>query len=170
MTTNEPRAVIDARFSNPDAAPTEWAEVRRLLDDAELFWISTVRADGRPHVTPIPAVWHDDQLHFCTGDGEQKQVNLRHDARCALTTGSNRWKTGLDVVVEGSAVRVGDDARLRALAHAWETKYHGDWRWDVADGMFRDDHGSALVYEVVATKVLAFRKGDFAQTRFDITA
>jgi nitroimidazol reductase NimA-like FMN-containing flavoprotein (pyridoxamine 5'-phosphate oxidase superfamily) len=159
-------AALDARFSNPGVAATPWAEVRSVLEANELFWISTVRADGRPHVTPIPAVWHDGSLHFCTGEGEQKQVNLRHDPRCALTTGTNRWKSGLDVVVEGSAVRVADDERLRALARAWETKYDGDWAWGVADGMFVDDHGQALVYEVVASKVLAFAKGEFAQTRF----
>jgi hypothetical protein len=41
---------LDARFSAPDAAPTPWADVDPALQDAELFWISTVRADGRPHV------------------------------------------------------------------------------------------------------------------------
>jgi hypothetical protein len=41
---------LDARFSAPDAAPTPWADVDAAMRDAELFWISTVRADGRPHV------------------------------------------------------------------------------------------------------------------------
>ena len=53
---------------------------RRLLETAELFWISTVRTDGRPHVTPLPAVWLDDVLYFCTGPGEQKAVNLAANA------------------------------------------------------------------------------------------
>ncbi|WP_211262113.1 pyridoxamine 5'-phosphate oxidase family protein [Nitriliruptor alkaliphilus] len=43
---------LDPRFSAPGAAPTSWPEVRQVLTDAELFWISTVRADGRPHITP----------------------------------------------------------------------------------------------------------------------
>jgi len=44
----------------------------RWLEDAELFWITTVRVDGRPHVTPLVAVWLDDAIHFATGAGEQQ--------------------------------------------------------------------------------------------------
>ena len=114
-----------------------------LLESAELFWISTVRADGRPHVTPLPAVWHDNALHFCTGAGEQKGVNLTRNASCALTTGTNAWKSGLDVVVEGRAERVSDDAQLRRLADLWSSKYDGDWEFDVRDGAFHHEGGQA---------------------------
>ena len=156
----------DVRFGNPDAPPTTWPEARRLLETAELFWISTVRSDGRPHVTPLPAVWDDGRLHFCTGPAEQKAVNLASNPRVALTTGTNRWKEGLDLVVEGAAVQVTDDARLRTLADLWRVKYAGDWDFGVQQGMFRHDGGWAAVYEVAPTKVLAFAKGRFAQTRF----
>jgi hypothetical protein len=125
-----------------------------------------VRPDGSPHVTPLPAVWQDTALYFCTGAEEQKGVNLARNANCALTTGNNAWKSGLDVVVEGTAQRVADERLLRGLADAWESKYHGDWHFDVANGAFQGEGGEALVYEVVPAKVLAFAKGGFAQTRF----
>jgi general stress protein 26 len=166
MASVDPVPEIDARFSAPGAVATPWDDVRRAIAEAELFWISTVRAGGRPHVTPLPAVWHDDKLHFCTGAAEQKGVNLITNANCALTTGSNVWKRGLDVVIEGTARRVTDEARLQALADAWESKYAGDWHFDVANGAFQGEGGEALVFEVVVTKVLAFAKGDFAQTRY----
>jgi len=169
MTTREPVSELDQRFSDPTAAPTAWADVRRTIEEAELFWISTVRPDGRPHVTPLPTVWFDDALYFCTGAEEQKGRNVARNPRCALTTGTNQWKSGLDVVVEGDASRVTDDARLRALASLWESKYNGDWHFDVADGEFHHGAGSAFVFEVVPAKVLAFAKGDFAQTRFLFT-
>src|SRR5438128_145585 len=156
-----PEPELDARFSQPGAKPTPWADVRRTIEDAELFWISTVRKDGRPHVTPLPAVWQAGCLYFCTGPGEQKGVNLRSNRACVLTTGGNLWKSGLDVMVEGLAQRVSDEARLRALAQAWETKYAGDWHFDVADGAFHHEGGEALVFEVAPTKILAFAKGDF---------
>jgi nitroimidazol reductase NimA-like FMN-containing flavoprotein (pyridoxamine 5'-phosphate oxidase superfamily) len=140
-----------------------------LLENAELFWISTVRTDGRPHVTPLPAVWHDGALHFCTGATEQKCVNLARNSRCALTTGTNRWKSGLDVVVEGRAERVTDETQLRVLARLWSAKYQGDWQFDVRDGAFHHEAGEALVFRVSPTKVLAFAKGGFAQTRFRFT-
>ena len=70
-----------------------------------MFWLSTVRRDGRPHVTPLPTIWLDDRLHFCTGSEEQKTKNLESDARCVITTGTNALHSGLDVVVEGTAAR-----------------------------------------------------------------
>jgi nitroimidazol reductase NimA-like FMN-containing flavoprotein (pyridoxamine 5'-phosphate oxidase superfamily) len=166
MTATEPRAELDPRFSNPDARATPWADVRAVLEDTELFWISTVRGDGRPHVTPVPTVWCDGALHFCTGADEQKAVNLARNATCALTTGNNAWKQGLDVVLEGRAERVDDDTELRRLADLWSSKYHGDWESEVRDGAFHQGDGSALVFRVAPAKVLAFAKGDFAQTRY----
>jgi general stress protein 26 len=162
----ETKTDLDPRFSAPGALATPWDVTKRVIEDAELFWISTVRADGRPHVTPLPAVWHDGALHFCTGASEQKGVNLEHNAHCTLTTGNNAWKTGLDVVIEGDARRVTDDARLVELAGAWESKFDGDWHFDVANGAFQGEGGEALVFEVIPTKILAFAKGDFAQTRY----
>ncbi len=166
MAGPEPRAEIDARFSEPDATSTPWREVERVLNEAELFWISTTRRDGAPHVAPLPAVWDDRSLHFCTGAREQKAVNLAGSARCALTTGSNTWKVGLDVVVEGTARQVTDDDRLRHLADRWLAKYGPDWTFTVADGAFHHEGGAALVFAVAPTKVLAFAKGRFAQTRY----
>ena len=75
MTT--PTTELDAIFSDPGTTATSWEDTRRTLEAAELFWIATVRADGRPHMTPLVAVWLDDALHFCTGEVEQKAVNLR---------------------------------------------------------------------------------------------
>ena len=101
MASIEPVAEVDARFSDASASASSWDDVRDLLDKAELFWISTVRSDGRPHVTPLPAVWDDGAIYFCTGADEQKGVNLARNSSCVLTTGNNAWKSGLDVVIEG---------------------------------------------------------------------
>ena len=167
----EPVPEQDLRFGDPASPPTPWADVVRALEDAELFWISTVRRDGRPHVTPLPAVWQDARLHFCTGPEEQKAVNLAGNPDVALTTGTNRWKEGLDLVVEGTAVQVTDDDRLQTLADLWRTKYAGDWDFTVERGAFHHgDGGTAVVFEVAPSKVLAFAKGRFAQTRYRFPA
>jgi nitroimidazol reductase NimA-like FMN-containing flavoprotein (pyridoxamine 5'-phosphate oxidase superfamily) len=164
---------LDPRFSDPDAAAVPWDEVRRVLDDAQLSWITTVRADGRPHVTPLVAVWIDDAMHFSTGPEEQKAVNLAANPHVVLTTGCNRWDEGLDVMVEGDAVRVTDDATLRRLAGAWTTKWDGRWTFGVTEGGFNHgdgdgnaDAGPVLVFAVRPAKVLAFGKGTFTHTRY----
>jgi nitroimidazol reductase NimA-like FMN-containing flavoprotein (pyridoxamine 5'-phosphate oxidase superfamily) len=164
---NTAKAELDPRFSDPAAVATEWDEARRVLEAAELFWICTVRADGRPHVTPLVAVWLDGAIHFTTGDGEQKRVNLRGNAHVILMTGCNRWDDGLDVVVEGDAVRQTDQGMLERLAAAWATKWTGQWQWEVRDGCFHDPPaGEALVFSVRPTKILAFAKGTFGATRY----
>jgi nitroimidazol reductase NimA-like FMN-containing flavoprotein (pyridoxamine 5'-phosphate oxidase superfamily) len=162
----DPTPEQDIRFGDPTSPPTPWPDVHHVLESAELFWISTVRRDGRPHVTPLPAVWSDHHLHFCTGPTEQKAVNLAREPRVVLTTGSNQWRHGLDVVVEGHSARVTDERELHELAALWRSKYRGDWDFRVEDGMFHHEGGSAIVFEVAPTKVLAFAKGRFAQTRY----
>jgi Pyridoxamine 5'-phosphate oxidase len=55
MTGTVPAAELHAPFSDPRAKATPWARARRVLEKAEVFWLSTVRRDGRPHVTPLVA-------------------------------------------------------------------------------------------------------------------
>ena len=161
-----PTPRLDRRFSAPDAEPTPWAEVTDVLDLAELYWLSTVRADGRPHVTPLIGVWHDGAMHFTTGPGEQKHRNLEHSPKVALTTGANTWAAGLDVVVEGAAVRVTDNAELQRIADAIEAKYGGVWHFDVGHGVFGDGERVASVFRIEAAKVMAFAKDPHGHTTF----
>ena len=59
---------------------------RRSSVKPRSHWVTTVRPDGRPHVTPLVAVWLDDALYFCTGDDERKARNLRENRSCVMTT------------------------------------------------------------------------------------
>lgn len=162
---NEPVTKIDPRFSDPDAVATGWDETRQVLEEAQLFWISSVRTDGRPHITPLVAVWLDGALHFCTGPAEQKAMNLRENQHVILMTGCNSWDKGLDVVVEGDAVQTTDDNKLKRLAEAWAKKWDGQWQYEARNGSFyHNDGGPALVFSIVPTKILAFAKGTFSHT------
>lgn len=164
----QPVTDLDARFSDQNAVATGWAETRRALEDAELFWITTVRADGRPHVTPLVAVWLGDAIHFATGADEQKAVNLRTNQNVILMTGCNDWEKGLDIVVEGAASQVVDESVLEQLAKAWAAKWDGRWHYEVHGSSFRHDGGGSdevLVFAVKPAKVFAFAKGTFGQTR-----
>ena len=161
------REALDKRFSDPDAEATSWADALAALEQAELYWLTTVRADGRPHVTPLIGVVEGEVFHFCTGLEEQKARNLEQNDRVAITTGNNTWASGLDVVVEGKAVRTADDEKLRRLAAAWEAKYGSEWHWEVAEGMFRhSDGGGAAVFRIEAAKVMAFAKDPHGQTTY----
>jgi Pyridoxamine 5'-phosphate oxidase len=157
-----PVTTLDQRYSDPAAVAATWEETEGVLADAELFWISTVRADGRPHVTPVVAAWTEGAVWFSTGAGEQKYANLRANPRVVLTTGCGQWDQGLDVVVEGDAVPVTDDAVLIRVAAAFAAKWDGRWQWAVADGCFSDPdgRGAAMVFSVTPATVFAHAKGD----------
>ncbi|MFJ7072806.1 pyridoxamine 5'-phosphate oxidase family protein [Streptomyces sp. NPDC098781] len=170
MTDKRPHTRLDTRYSDGTATATPWAEAEKRLAEAELFWISTVRPDGRPHVTPLPAVWSRGALHFCTGPEERKARNLALNPDVVLTTGTNTWDKGYDLVVEGEAVRITEDARLRELADAWEAKYGSFWHFDVRNGCFHHGAGQAYVFSVAPGTVFGFGKGEpFSQTRWRFT-
>lgn len=161
-----PTPTLDPRFSDPAATARPWAETLALLRDAELYWFTTVRDDGRPHVTPLVGVWHEDGLCVVTGIREQKARNLSGNPAVAVTTGQNTWAHGTDVVLEGRVERVTDGPGLAAVAAAFLAKYGEAWRFEVhADG-FGSEGGEAWVFRVRPERVLTFAKDPHGQTTY----
>jgi general stress protein 26 len=165
MAEREPSAQLNEGFSQPGTTAPPWPEAAAVLAASEMFWLSTVRRDGRPHVTPLPAIWADGKVWFCVGSREQKARNLQSSPSCVLAAGANQFRSGLDVVVEGTAVRVTDSGQLRRLAALWKSRL--EWDFQVTDGGFRDPAGRmGLVFGVAPAKVLAFGKNPYTQTRY----
>ncbi len=166
-TANTPKTDLDGRFSSDAATTTSWSDARAQLADAEIFWITTVRPDGRPNVAPLISVMIDDSLYFCTGAEEQKARNIEQNPKVAMTTGQNTLNDGLDLVIEGEAVRVTDETTLQRAADLYGSKYQ-DWNFEVRDGTLHTaDGGDALLFEVRPAKGFGFGKGEpFSQTRW----
>lgn len=168
MTDDPGAGKLDPRFSAPHAKPSSWADARSQIETAKTYWLATVRADGRPHVTTIAAVWVDEIIHFVTGPTEQKAKNLAAGNKVAVITGASGWE-GLDVVIEGEAVELTDVDRLQRIVDAFTEKYDDTFEFRVRDGGVHvgDSPDQALAFEVVARKVFAFAKGEqFSQTRW----
>jgi general stress protein 26 len=160
---------LDQRFSEETGDAATWTDTERLLEAAELYWITTVRANGHPHTTPLVGVWHDGGFWFCTGRREQKHRNLRTATGVTVTTGANTWQAGTDVIVEGTAERVTGRDTLAAVAAAYLEKYREAWRFEATDEGFggQDDPGGiADVFRVPPAKVLVFAKSPHGQTAF----
>jgi len=86
--------------------------------------LSTVRADGRPHVAPI---WYDldgDVLVFTTGAATVKGRNLQRDRRVALCVHDDQPPFSF-LVVEGVAELSEDPDRLRFWAARIGGRYMG---------------------------------------------
>jgi Pyridoxamine 5'-phosphate oxidase len=171
LTEQEPVTTLSA-FSSKGAAPTPWTRGRAVLADADVFWISSVRPDGRPHVTPLLGIWLDGAMYFCTGPDERKARNLVQNHHCILTTGCNTLD-GLDIVLEGEAAKVASATELGSVADHFESKYgvqftapDGTW-FGLGDSMRR---GDVLVYRVPPARALGFAKGrSFSQTRWEFS-
>ncbi|MGH2478867.1 MAG: pyridoxamine 5'-phosphate oxidase family protein, partial [Ktedonobacteraceae bacterium] len=116
-------------------------------------------------------------IHFTATDTAQKTVNLRGNPHVILTTGCNQIdsfhkKEGLNVVVEGDALRITDQDTLERLASVWATRWEGSWPYQVRNGYFylydEDEQrvltDSNLVFSVKPTRVFAFAIG-IGQTR-----
>jgi general stress protein 26 len=166
MATTDPVTELDARYSADGVTPPSWPEARDRLHGADLFWVTTVRTDGRPHTTPTLALWMDEALYFSTGPYEQKAKNIVGNPHCILMTGCNDLHEGVDLVVEGAAARVRDDVILRRIADEYVSKYGDEWRFDVRDGALHHDPGEAWVFEVAPVTAYAFAKGEYSHTRW----
>jgi len=163
----DPTTTLDERFSAPGASAVPWPRTRDTLASAQLFALTTVRADGRPHQSPLVAVWLDDAIFFSTGPTEQKHRNLEINPNVLLTTGPNDWQNGLEVVVEGVAERVTDRELLERLVTAWAGKWDGQWEYTADEQGFRHMGDFEVhVYQVKPTKILAFGKAPLTHTRY----
>jgi nitroimidazol reductase NimA-like FMN-containing flavoprotein (pyridoxamine 5'-phosphate oxidase superfamily) len=123
------REPVSAEPMNEAAAPTPWDWVRgHLRRSTATYWLATVRPNGAPHVMPVLAVWVEGQPYVCIGTGTRKARNLARDARCVVTVEHEP----LDLVVEGTAVKVHDEDTLRRVAQAYDATY--GWQVTVRDG------------------------------------
>lgn len=115
----------------PDERPQpSWQESSQRLATADTYWLATVRPDGRPHAVPLLAVWVAGTLHFVASQTSRKARNLAHDPHCVITARSGP----LDLVAEGTATKVRDEARLRQAAAAYADKY--GWTVSIRDHAF----------------------------------
>jgi hypothetical protein len=113
---------------------TPWAEAQERLATPErdrTYWLATLGPDGRPHIRPFLGLWLDDSFFFITGDATRKGKNLAADPRCAIAA-SSQVLPSLDVILEGDAVRVTDEAKVRRVADAYSSMLR--WPLDVRDG------------------------------------
>jgi nitroimidazol reductase NimA-like FMN-containing flavoprotein (pyridoxamine 5'-phosphate oxidase superfamily) len=169
MATTQPRTDIDSRFSSPEAAPTPWADGIKQIEEAGIFWLSTVRPDGRPHVTPLAAIWLDGAIYFCTGSSERKTLNLAKNQHVVIMTGCNLFNEGLDVVIEGDAVKTTDEATLQRFVDLLRAKYGSFFDFQVKEGGVSGgpDDDVAPVFKVVQKRAFGFARGEtFSQTRW----
>jgi hypothetical protein len=130
MGSQEPVDVVNLDRYGSAALP--WGRARELLaewtpEPGITFFLGTVRPDGRPHAAGVGAAWIDDELYFTSGSGSRKARNLVANPACTISV----RLPGIDVVFEGEAARVTDEATLARVAAryregGWPAEVDGD--------------------------------------------
>ncbi|HMO56958.1 MAG TPA: pyridoxamine 5'-phosphate oxidase family protein [Roseiflexaceae bacterium] len=98
--------------------------MRIQLEAAKVYWIASVRPNGRPHVSPVWGIWLDEQFYF---DGSPETRRMRNIAvNPAIAVHLDSRNDGAEVVMlEGHAHLVEQPPRLltERIAAAYTTKY-----------------------------------------------
>jgi PPOX class probable F420-dependent enzyme len=117
--------------------------------------LSTVRADGRPHVTPIRFLLDGDTVVFNTGADSVKGRNLARDGRVALCVDNDRPPYDF-VVLEGRAELSEDLDEVRN----WATRIGGRSMGEDRAEEFGARNGvpGELVVRIHIEKVLAYTR------------
>ena len=126
-----------------------WAEDR--LRRSHDYWVASTWPDGRPHVMPVWAVWHDRALWFSSSLRSRKARNLAADPRCAVTTDDALHP----VVVEGTAMRVTHLDAIGGMLAVMNEKY------DTGYGIDFLDPAVNACFRVGPTWAFALDEGDF---------
>ena len=123
-----------------DLPPIPWDRVRDALEGfaggpSQSTFLATTRPDGRPHLAGVGAVWQDGKVYVVSGDGTRKSQNLMDQPSCAVSMAL----PGLDLVIEGRARRVTDQATLQRLADRYGRE---GWPARVEGGAFTHDYSA----------------------------
>jgi PPOX class probable F420-dependent enzyme len=129
--------------------PWSWAE--QQLTASRSFWLATHWPDGRPHVMPVWAVWHERRLLFSSSKQSRKARNLANDPRCSLSTED----PNNPVVVEGVAELVTQHDDLAAFLAAENKKYATSYGMDMVDP------ATNCCYRLRPTWIFGLRADDF---------
>jgi nitroimidazol reductase NimA-like FMN-containing flavoprotein (pyridoxamine 5'-phosphate oxidase superfamily) len=109
----------------------EWDRVDQAManppSDTQTWFLGTVDPDGSPHSTGVGGFYVDGNFYFTSGPGTRKSRNLGANPACTISTSL----TGIDVVLEGTAERVTDQATLEMVAAVardggWPAEVDGD--------------------------------------------
>ena len=102
---------------------------------ARTTWLSTVSADGQPHTTGVGALWLDDRFYFTSGPKTRKSRDLAGNPNSVISVAL----ADLDLVVEGTATKVTDEATLERLAEAFRAQ---GWPATVKDGALTAEYSA----------------------------
>lgn len=97
-----------------------WSDIRPTLETTKVYWIATVRPDGKPHAIPIWGAWVGDVYYFEGGTDTRWGRNLLANTAMAV----HLEQGNLAIMIEGQHEVVDlDEATCRKVIDQFATKY-----------------------------------------------
>ncbi|NIY70745.1 PPOX class F420-dependent oxidoreductase [Streptomyces malaysiensis] len=123
-----------------------------LLEGTRTAKLSTVRADGSPHLAPVWFLLDGDDLVFNTGQETVKGRNLARDGRLAICVDDDRPPFAF-ITLRGHAELIDDLEQIRHWATRIAARYMGEDRAEEFGA--RNGVPGELLVRVHIDKVLA---------------
>ena len=121
---SRPDMPADYGVPREEAGMLDWPHAAEILAGASMYWVCSVRPDGRPHAVPVWGAYVDETLSLVTG-GHRTRKARNIDANPSVVVHVER---GDDVViVEGQAARPTelDPATFERVRESFAAKYRG---------------------------------------------
>jgi hypothetical protein len=140
--------------------PMAWSEADGLLAESRVYWIASVRPDGRPHVVPSDGIWLGNALYFGGSPETVHMRNVRATGHAVAHVGDG---LAAAVMVEGSVIDETPTPDLaERLAEENNTKYA-----DYGMTMRPEDYVKTRVTALRAGRILAWTRYPENATRFE---
>jgi hypothetical protein len=136
-TTAEARAPTHKNLDIYGAKPIPWSRALKQLGSSAggTYWLATTTPDGRPHVAAVGALWVDGKIYFVSGKRTRKSRNLAANPSCVVSVSL----AGIDLVFEGTAIRIADRPTLLRLAKRYAAQ---GWPASVSGAAFTAEYSA----------------------------
>ena len=104
-----------------DLSQSKHAHIDQRLRSDIIIWLTTVRADGRPHSVAVWFLWDGEQFLIFSRPKNQKIRNLRTNPNVVLAL--DNTANGSDVIVFEGTAELLTDPDVNTTIAAYEEKY-----------------------------------------------
>ena len=156
----EPRAeqlYLPKEYGTPKKQ-LEWGAVRNDLEEAPVYWVASVRPDGRPHVVPRDGLWLDHTWYYGGSPKTVHNNNIEKNPEVAVHIGDGMKA----IIVEGRSEFVRTDRSTGAKLAEMNNRKYAHYGMNSK----AEDYSERGIWAVTARRVIAWNVLFEDATRF----
>ena len=109
--------------------------MKQLASNNGTYWLATTRPGAGPHLAAVGGLWVDGKVYFVSGPRTRKSRDIVKQPACVVSISLK----DLDLVIEGTARKVKDEATLKRLAKLYGAQ---GWPATVKGGAFTHEYSA----------------------------